>query len=710
MDLGILDTPAEERFDRITRMAAAVLDVPMALITLVDRDRTWHKSRFGMDAEQVDRDVSFCTHAIVDPSGTGMVVADTTADPRFLDSPFVTDDAGIRFYAGHVLRGPHGLPLGTLCAVDLRPRELTAVQLQALADLGAMAEAELLRDAHDALVRKLDESERVKASILETLGEGLVLQSSSGTIIEWNQAAERVLGLTGEQLATGTGSPVLQAIKVDGGDWPPETWPYAQVLRTGEPVVGALMGLRRPDGATSWLQVSSRPTEGPNGEPRVLTVFVDITEKRSLEAALQASEAAARTSLHALEQGVMLVDAAATVSMFNPAAERLLGYTAAQLQDLWRSGEWLAYTEDWEPLRGDDRPLLRAAMGESIVGEVVGWIRRDGTRILIRMSCVVDADGGGGVLITFTDVTEERRMLRDLARFRYLFENADDMIAVIDTDGQVQYASPSTARVLGYDAGWQHPDGILGLVHPEDVPLAMQELERLIAGTRAPEPVTVRVAAASGEWRHVECVGVNLLDEPNVQGVVLTFRDTTERERLTDQLAHLATHDPLTDLANRSVLEPRLLRALARTARTGERLGLCFIDLDGFKAVNDELGHAAGDELLVEVARRIRNIVRTEDSAVRIGGDEFVVILDAVDDTTDAIEAATRIRDALVVPALGAGDHLVGASVGVAISEVGDDPAALLQRADTALYRAKAVRCSAVALAEPSLDGARSGH
>ena len=562
--LGLLDSAPEERFDRLTRLAATLLDAPIALLTLVDRDRQWFKSRVGIDAVETARGTGFCAHAIVGEGAT-MVVSDATADPRFADAPFVTGGPQVRFYAGRVLAGPDGLPLGTLCVMDRRPRELTTEQAQSLADLGALAEQELL---HETIVTK------------------------------------------------------------------------------------AIV-----------------------------------------------SEGAAQTSLDLLEQGVMLVAPGAIIRRLNPAAERLLGSTAEKLTELWATGHWLAYDEEWEPLVGDARPLVRAAKGHPVDGEVVGWLRSDGERLLLRVSCVQNADGNGGLLVTLTDVTEERRMLRDLARFRHLFQNADDMIAIVDATGHVQYASPSTARVLGYPAGWHHPDGVLGLVHPDDAPAAIRELELLVAGDREPEPVTVRLRACSGEWRHVECVGVNLLDEPTVQGLVLTFRDTTDRERLTAQLAHMASHDPLTDLPNRSVLEPRLGQALSRTARSGQHIGLCFIDLDRFKAVNDVHGHAAGDDVLVDVAQRIRAVVRNEDTAVRIGGDEFVVILDPVAGPADALEAALRIRDALVEPPLQGGLHAVGASVGVAVSEPGEGPAALLQRADAALYRAKANRNSAVELA-----------
>jgi len=140
--LGILDTPAEERFDRLTRLARRILGVPMAMISLVDTDRQWFKSSPGTRVQQTPRRVSFCGHAIL---GDGaFVVADARADSRFADNPLVTGEPGVRFYAGHPLRAPGGQRVGTLCVVDQRPREIGAEDLQSPQDLAALAERELV--------------------------------------------------------------------------------------------------------------------------------------------------------------------------------------------------------------------------------------------------------------------------------------------------------------------------------------------------------------------------------------------------------------------------------------------------------------------------------------------------------------------------------------------------------------------------------------
>lgn len=137
-DLGLLDTPPEERFDRVTRLAAALFDVPIALVSLVDSNRQWFKSRQGLEAVQTERTVSFCGHAILRPET--LVVTDTLTDPRFADNPLVTGPPHIRFYAGRPIAMPGGKRAGTLCIIDRRPRTFDAAALARLNDLACIVE------------------------------------------------------------------------------------------------------------------------------------------------------------------------------------------------------------------------------------------------------------------------------------------------------------------------------------------------------------------------------------------------------------------------------------------------------------------------------------------------------------------------------------------------------------------------------------------
>jgi len=176
------------------------------------------------------------------------------------------------------------------------------------------------------------------------------------------------------------------------------------------------------------------------------------------------------------------------------------------------------------------------------------------------------------------------------------------------------------------------------------------------------------------------------------EGAVVAHEDITERKLAEEATAHLALHDPLTDLPNRRLLRDRLEHALSRAAREGTAVAVLYLDLGGFKSVNDELGHEAGDRLLVAVAGRLRGCLRGADTASRLGGDEFVVVLEGVGDGGEALALAERIALALEEPySVGGAERTLTASMGVALSAHShrEDPEELLRSADLAMYRSK---------------------
>lgn len=193
LGIGLLDTPAEERFDRITRLAADHFAVPIAAITLIDADRQWCKSGAGVAGQESSRAVSFCAHAILHPEAA-TVVPDTLEDPRFADYPMVVSPPNVRFYAGHPIKAPAGEPLGTLCLIDVRPRELDDHQVARLADLAAWVEEEIRRDDDRGAIEQLRDSEARVWTLMNSVAEGIVSFSEDGRIRQVNHAAEEGFG------------------------------------------------------------------------------------------------------------------------------------------------------------------------------------------------------------------------------------------------------------------------------------------------------------------------------------------------------------------------------------------------------------------------------------------------------------------------------------------------------------------------------------
>jgi diguanylate cyclase (GGDEF)-like protein/PAS domain S-box-containing protein len=284
----------------------------------------------------------------------------------------------------------------------------------------------------------------------------------------------------------------------------------------------------------------------------------------------------------------------------------------------------------------------------------------------------------------------ERALRTSEERFRSLVQNSSDVISIVDADGGVRYHSESVRRVLGYDPAELVEGDPLSLVHPDD----RQRVARFVAEAALRPGVTAaetwRVRHRDGTWLHTETVAANLLEDPNVRGLVLNTRDVSDRKELEAQLVHQAFHDGLTGLANRTLFAERVEHALARSD-TGD-LAVLFIDLDDFKNVNDSLGHAAGDQLLIAAARRLRGCLRPADTAARLGGDEFAVLLERVADAEAADAVAARVLDTLHQPfGLNGRTIPIKASVGVATGRPGVDEAEeLLRNADVAMYAAKA--------------------
>lgn len=286
----------------------------------------------------------------------------------------------------------------------------------------------------------------------------------------------------------------------------------------------------------------------------------------------------------------------------------------------------------------------------------------------------------------------ERAVRRSEVQFRALTQHASDVIVVLDDQLRVRYASDSLNDTLGYSFEALEDVVILGLVHPDELPATRTTIDW--ARKHPGESITnhLRIRHATGDWRWVETNTASLLED-HVQGIVVTIRDVTEYKEIEDSLARLAYYDSLTGLPNRAWLQERLEQAVARAQRHRRPVAVIFVDLDGFKEVNDRFGHEAGDAVLMEVAARLRTCLRRDDSAAHLGGDEFMIVLEDLERSESAELVAQQIIDAhRVAFVVGNNQVLVTASAGIALTSLEDaiDAVELLRRADAAMYLAKA--------------------
>ena len=272
---------------------------------------------------------------------------------------------------------------------------------------------------------------------------------------------------------------------------------------------------------------------------------------------------------------------------------------------------------------------------------------------------------------------------RQTAHFRSLVTSSTDLVLVFGA-GACRYVSRSVTTMLGRSDEDVLGQGFLEFVHPDD--RALVQAAYLHA---EPHELVFRLKNKFGEWRHLEAHLTDLRNERRIRGIVINARDVTERVRLETQLTRQAFHDGLTGLANRALFRDRLEQALARSARSDDVLAVLLVDLDGFKQVNDSLGHDAGDQLLEQVAQRFTETVRPSDTLARLGGDEFALLLEGATEP-GAVNVARRLLDSLAEPAQVAGrDFALGASIGVVVHNGGGKREDLIRQADVAMYAAK---------------------
>lgn len=427
--------------------------------------------------------------------------------------------------------------------------------------------------------------------------------------------------------------------------------------------------------------------------------------------------------IESLTEGVMIVDRTGTVLRVNEAFEVMfeaprVRVVGRRLADLLSAGRELGVeVEEDGAVAGRGNPVMRAIeTGRRSVGAVFRVQRPGRPRTWVRASAqpLFDDDGRvAGAVASFDDITAVRQAARRLRReerfSQVLLDTLDEGIIACDAEGRLTVFNPAARRLHGLDDeddpigslpldGWfRRPDG--GELGPGEHPLL-----RALSGERLRD-LELLLEAEDGTTCKVLVNGESLVDDAGRRlGAVIAVHDVTEQKRNEERLAELALHDPLTALANRTLLAERLQEAIDRLAlRTLEAgpggpadgttpgVAVYLLDLDDFKEVNDQLGHDVGDEVLVAVGRRLAAIVRPSDTVARLGGDEFVVLCEVEGGEEEMERIGARISEALTRPYRIEGRTLsVGASVGgVFVDNPDTDPSRLLSRADDAMYGVK---------------------
>jgi diguanylate cyclase (GGDEF)-like protein/PAS domain S-box-containing protein len=536
--------------------------------------------------------------------------------------------------------------------------------------------------------RALQATNRFLSAIIETSPIAIYATDLDGMITLWNPAAERTFGFTRAE-ALGRRAPFV----------PPEHKDEARRLReralAGEVLANLELNRQRADGTRLVINGSAAPLRDEDNRIAGLLVMCrDVTEVKRTDAALKEQLHFTRALIDAIPNPVYFKDLEGRYRVYNRA-----------WQDLWGAGrDWVGktvhdmFSSEIAALHdARDRPLFSQPSSvhyEALMPTSSGRERE----MLYNKVSFVDQEGRiAGLIGTITDVTAyketERALEASEARFRVLTESGLDLISVLAEDGKILYHSLALKHLLGYEPAETLGRNVFDLVHREDVDATRAAFRRILETHQFREPLEFRIRHRDGQWRTFESLGTNCVDNPHIRGVVFNSRDVTDRKVIQQRIQHLAYHDNLTGLPNRGLLQDRLGHSIARAERSGRRVAVLFIDLDNFKNINDTLGHDVGDELLRQVAGRLADCVRAGDTIARQGGDEFIVLLDNLEDGRGASVVAQKILNALRAPfSLSGTEQHVSGSVGIAVfPEDGRDAQTLMKNADTAMFHGKGI-------------------
>jgi diguanylate cyclase (GGDEF)-like protein/PAS domain S-box-containing protein len=463
----------------------------------------------------------------------------------------------------------------------------------------------------------------------------------------------------------------------------------------------------------------------PRGDDRLVSrgLLVESGPQHRARQALRKAEQLSRAVVEGLEEGVVVTNDELRAVSWNASALAILRLEPSEIRGLrapfFADGE--VADSDGHPITSDDNPVTRAVHG---AGRTRALLRRStaaGEQWLTLLARPISTRPGalGGMVCTFADVTAsvqvERSLREQRDRAERYLEVASTMVVVLSHLGRIELVNRQGCELLGFDE-----EEIIGrdwfttVVAAEDRLDARRAFSRLASGVEpAGEALETGVQTKAGERRQIAWRNAVLRDASGgIVSVLRSGEDVTERRAAEAQIEYLAFHDALTGLPKRAMLEDQLRRDIARARRTGCAVALLYLDLDGFKLVNDSLGHSAGDHVLCEAARRVSTLTRGGDLFCRQGGDEFLLLLNCEygeDAEQVARRVGERICEALERPfETHDAEFHVGASIGAALFPGhAEDAESLLSHADAAMYQAKGLGGRGLAFYEEVVNDSR---
>ena len=529
-------------------------------------------------------------------------------------------------------------------------------------------------------------------SIFDNSIHGIYQSTPDGRFLNANEALARMLGYDSPRQLISECRQIADDYYADRATRDEFTRMMGEYGR----VSGFECRVRRRDGSRIWTRESYYAVRDAAGSVIFYEGCVeDVTERKEAELALRASEERYRRLFADANDIIYTTDLAGNYTSLNRAGQMLTGYSEEELRGL--NFRHLVAPEV-VPLV--EQMLSRKLRGQEATTCYETVIRtKSGERLSLELSTQLTRDAAGrpvGIQGIARDITARKRAEEALRaseeRYRELFENANDIVYTHDLAGNFTSLNKTGERVTGYTRAEACAMNIASVVVPEHLPLARQMLTQKAGGSESTR-YEIEITAKDGRRVPLEISTRLIVRDGAAVGVQGIARDITERRHADERLRHIAFHDTLTGLPNRALFTEHLRLAVGAARRDPSRLfAVLFLDLDRFKVVNDSLGHTVGDQMLVALARRLENCLRSSDSVARLGGDEFAILLNGIDDAADATHIAGRVQQELAQPfALSGHEVFAYGSIGIALSTTGyTNEEDVLRDADTVMYRAKA--------------------
>jgi len=510
----------------------------------------------------------------------------------------------------------------------------------------------------------------------------------------WNKRFNEVLNFPPETVFRGARFEDFVRIHAERGEFGPGDIEEQVRTRTAKAALFKPRSVDRTtlDGRT--LLIQDQPLYHEGRIAGFISTYTDITRRKQTEEALRCKHAILESVLANIPGGVSLIDGTLQLITCNEQYKQLLDLPDHLFEPGMPTLESIirynAQRGEYGPGDVEKQTAAVTKLVRSCKGHPWERTRPDGTVLEIRSTPMPD----GGLVTIYADITERKRAEERLRLAEKVFENSPGAIVICDHLGHIVSVNPAFSEITGYrreEVVGRHPKMLLSEELSETVYADMWQSLKAdgrwsgdIWGLRKngqpyPKWLSINAVPDAETGRYSHFIGI--------------FSDMTKRKEAEERIYRLAHQDSLTGLPNRVTLEARLAHSLHDARRQGVRVAVMFVDLDRFKTINDSLGHAVGDRLLIEVACRLTGNVRESDMVARLGGDEFVIVMPDFEATSDISLAASRVVESFAHPlCIDAHEFHTSVSIGISVfPDDGDSVEAVMRSADTAMYHAKAL-------------------